>query len=183
MISLETIGHYDDSAGSFWEGTKDHDVSQNRDALLRHIHGDTPFRILDLGCGPGRDVLAFSALGHHAFGLDGSANFVSMAKELTGCPILHQDFLSLELEASFFDGIFANASLFHVPLQGAATGAQGTPGSPDPRRSPLRLQPPRHRSGGVERTTLWQLPDLGDMERPPNRKRLRLSGTLLPSFW
>jgi hypothetical protein len=51
-----TLGHYNEHAGSFWHGTKDHDVSQNRESLLQHLRGTPPFRILDFGCGPGRDL-------------------------------------------------------------------------------------------------------------------------------
>lgn len=40
-----------------------------------------------------------------------------MARRYTGCQILQQKFLSLELSSHSFDGIFANASLFHVPSQ------------------------------------------------------------------
>ena len=58
-IASSTIGHYDRYAERFLEGTKDHDVSQNRDALLRHLQGTPPQTILDLGCGPGRDLLVF----------------------------------------------------------------------------------------------------------------------------
>jgi SAM-dependent methyltransferase len=116
-ITSHTIGHYDASAQSFWFGTKDHDVRQNMDALLRHIQGEAPYTILDFGCGPGRDILAFRDLGHEVVGLDGAAEFVGMAKARTGCEVWHQDFLELDLPAEKFDGIFANASLFHVPLQ------------------------------------------------------------------
>jgi len=100
--SDETIADYDAVAEEFWMGTKDHDVSQNIDALLRHLRaspaatatataadvaadaaadaaadGTSPpapprFRILDVGCGPGRDVAALTALGHDVVGLDGS---------------------------------------------------------------------------------------------------------------
>ena len=116
-ISAETIGHYNDSAESFWEGTKDHDVSQNVAALLRNITAKPPFRILDLGCGPGRDLVTFSQLGHQPVGLEGAPNFVAMARKLSGCPVWHQDFLELSLPAKSFDGVFANATLFQVPQQ------------------------------------------------------------------
>jgi SAM-dependent methyltransferase len=116
-ISERTVTHYDLAAESFWAGTHDHDVSQNIAALLDHIEGQPPFSILDFGCGPGRDLLTFQRMGHRPVGLDGSARFVEMARELTGCEVLHQDFLSLDLAAARFDGIFANASLFHVPRQ------------------------------------------------------------------
>ena len=59
-----TLEHYNRRADDFWQGTRAHDVSQNIEALLRAIEGDPPFAILDFGCGPGRDLKAFAALGH-----------------------------------------------------------------------------------------------------------------------
>src|SRR5437667_1762244 len=40
-----------------------------------------------------------------------------MARAYSGCEVLHQDFLAMALPESRFDGVFANASLFHVPGQ------------------------------------------------------------------
>lgn len=77
-ISRTTIAHYEDHAEQFWMGTRDHDVSQNIDALLSEIEGVAPFRILDFGCGPGRDLRAFVERGHAPIGLDGAASFVRM---------------------------------------------------------------------------------------------------------
>ena len=114
-LSESTIAHYDRQADAFRDGTLDHDVSQNYAALLEAIETDPPFSILDLGCGPGRDLRHFRSLGHEAVGLDGSQEFVAMARDLSGCEVLHQNFLALALPASRFDGVFANASLFHVP--------------------------------------------------------------------
>jgi SAM-dependent methyltransferase len=114
-ITRATLAHYEGSAESFWSGTRDHDVRQNIDALLRAIEGDGPHTILDFGCGPGRDLAALRALGHEAVGLDGSEAFVRMARAHSGCEVLHQNFLALDLPAGRFDGVFANASLFHVP--------------------------------------------------------------------
>ena len=116
-ISSATLEHYEARADDFRTGTRDHDVSQNIDALLRHVTGNPPFTILDFGCGPGRDLKAFTALGHTAIGLDGAAPFVEMARAESGCEVWQQDFLRLELPAARFDGVFANASLFHVPTQ------------------------------------------------------------------
>ncbi len=114
--SERTLDYYNRSAQRFWEGTRDHDVSQNIHALLSALSSQkAPLRILDFGCGPGRDLKAIKALGHEAVGLDGCESFVTMAREFSGCEVLHQDFLSLSLPASTFDGVFANASLFHVP--------------------------------------------------------------------
>ena len=113
--SAATLQHYDERAAEFWQGTRDHDVTQNIDALLRHIRATPPFRILDLGCGPGRDLAAFRAMGHEPVGLEGSPRLAAMAREHSGCEVWEQDFLALRLPAADFDGIFANASLFHVP--------------------------------------------------------------------
>ncbi len=115
LIEQQTLTHYENNAASFWVGTKDHDVSQNRAALLASLPENQTLDILDFGCGPGRDLHYFKSLGHRAIGLDGSENFCRMASEYTSCPVLHQSFLNLQLMPDSFDGIFANASLFHVP--------------------------------------------------------------------
>ncbi len=113
-ISRVTLEHYNGRAEDFWEGTRDHDVDQNIDALLSAL-GEGSHRILDFGCGPGRDLMSLTRRGHEAVGLDGTDRFVEMARAHSGCEVLHQDFLSLFLEPESFDGVFANASLFHVP--------------------------------------------------------------------
>jgi SAM-dependent methyltransferase len=83
--------------------------------LLQSIQGQPPFVILDFGCGPGRDLKSCAQLGHVAVGLDGAARFVAMARSYSGCEVWQQDFLRLDLPESYFDGVFANAALFHVP--------------------------------------------------------------------
>ncbi len=113
--SILTLGYYNQHAERFREGTRDHDVRQNLGALIRHIAGSPPFTILDLGCGPGRDLKTFASLGHQPIGLDGAERFVHMARSDSGCEVWHQDFLKLNLPDRHFDGVFANASLFHVP--------------------------------------------------------------------
>ncbi len=84
-------------------------------ALLRYLEGAPPFAILDLGCGPGRDLRTFADLGHAAVGLEGVPEFAAMARRHSGCEVWQQNLLALELPADRFDGIFANAVLFHVP--------------------------------------------------------------------
>jgi SAM-dependent methyltransferase len=117
QLVARTLADYEQSADAFWEGTRDHDVTQNYAALLDAIEGMPPYTILDLGCGPGRDLAYFKSLGHEAVGLDGCTAFVRAARERTGCEVMEQDFLALALPAARFHGIFANASLFHVPTQ------------------------------------------------------------------
>lgn len=114
-ITTLTLAHYEQHAHAFWEGTRDHDVSQNYTAFLSAMPGGRTLDILDLGCGPGRDVKYFADLGHRVTGLDGCPTFCDMARQYSGSPVLQQSFLALDLRPQCFDGIFANASLFHVP--------------------------------------------------------------------
>jgi SAM-dependent methyltransferase len=110
-----TLAEYDSAPDLYWQGTRDHDVSQNISALLDAIEGEPPFAILDFGCGPGRDLMRFVELGHDPVGLDGAGEFAAMARDFSGCEVLHQNFITLDLPPARFDGVFANASLFHVP--------------------------------------------------------------------
>ncbi len=116
-ITRVTLEHYDVHAETFWQGTRGHDVGQNIAALLQHIESAPPCTILDLGCGPGRDLKVFAALGHTVTGVEGAARFVAMARAYSGCTVWQQDFLQLDLPPQHFDGVFANAVLFHVPAQ------------------------------------------------------------------
>ena len=89
-LTARTLGHYEANAESFEEGTRTHDVSQNYAALLGAIEAPPPFVLLDVGCGPGRDLAYFRSVGHEAVGLDGSLRFAQMARAATGCEVLHQ---------------------------------------------------------------------------------------------
>ena len=114
-ITRVTLSDYGDRAESFWERTRDHDVSQNIDALLRWVVPASGARILDLGCGPGRDLKALRLRGQDPVGLDGCPAFVEMARAHSGCEVWLQDFLRLALPPRAFNAIYANATLFHVP--------------------------------------------------------------------
>ena len=116
-IAAQTLDHYEQHAQAFWQGTRDHDVSQNIAALLQYIEAPAPFEILDFGCGPGRDLKTFKLLGHRATGIEGAAQLAAMARTYSGCDVLQQNFLQLNLPSGQFDGVFANAVLFHVPSQ------------------------------------------------------------------
>jgi SAM-dependent methyltransferase len=117
QIVGRTLDHYQARAEAFWEGTRDHDVEQNIKALLRHVQAAPPFTLLDFGCGPGRDLKSFAARGHRVIGLEGAPALAEMARTHSACDVWQQDFLRLDLPAAYFDGVFANASLFHVPRQ------------------------------------------------------------------
>jgi SAM-dependent methyltransferase len=115
--AARTLAHYEPQARACWDGTRDHDVSQNIDALLDHIEAPAPFTLLDFGCGPGRDLGMFKARGHRVIGLDGSPQLAALARANSGCEALEQSFLELDWPDKHFDGVLANAVLFHVPRQ------------------------------------------------------------------
>ncbi len=117
QIVRRTLDHYQARAEAFREGTRNHDVEQNINALLRHIQATPPFTILDLGCGPGRDLCTFVQRGHRAIGLEGAPALAGMARDQSACEVWEQDFVGMDLPDACFDGVFANASLFHVPRQ------------------------------------------------------------------
>lgn len=119
-IAARTVAHYEQHAQSYWEGTRDHDVSQNIAALLKYITTPPPFDLLDFGCGPGRDLRTFQSLGHRAVGLEGAPSAAALARAHSGCEVLEQNFMTLTLPAQQYDGVFANAVLFHVPSQALA---------------------------------------------------------------
>ena len=116
-LTRRTIGHYEFNSESYQIGTVDHDVSQNYMALLDSIESEIPFKILDFGCGPGRDLRYFKSLGHIPTGIEGSETFVKVARTTIGCDVHHMNFINLDLPQFEYDGIFANATLFHVPRQ------------------------------------------------------------------
>src|SRR3989442_3953255 len=109
VLASPTLEEYNQRAEDFWKGTRDHDVSRNIAALLAHIEGERPFAILDLGCGPGRDLKAFAGLGHVAVGLEGSERFAAMAREHSGCEVWRPGLLRLDLPHWPFYGVVANA--------------------------------------------------------------------------
>jgi SAM-dependent methyltransferase len=104
---------------AFDEGNKGHDVSQNLEALLSSLTAPAgaprALDVLDLGCAGGRDLLALAARGHRPVGLDGAPEFVALARAKGPFEVWEQDLCRLALPAARFDGVFANAVLFHVP--------------------------------------------------------------------
>jgi len=89
---------------------------EHRGTIAIH-RNEPPFKILDFGCGAGRDLKTFAELGHIAIGLEGAVHLAVMARAHSGCEVWQQDFLKLDLPDNHFDGVFANAALFHVPSQ------------------------------------------------------------------
>lgn len=72
--------------------------------------------ILDLGCGPGHHSKYFSNIGFKVIGVDLSAEMIEIARrESTKSSFQVMDILDLNFEEDFFDGIWASASLLHIP--------------------------------------------------------------------
>jgi SAM-dependent methyltransferase len=113
--SRATIAHYDRHAEAYRSAALGHAIPENHAAFLSALPGGRASDLLDLGCGAGRDLAALKEAGHRVLGLDGSPAAAAMARAHSGCAVLVQDFLALDLAPASFDGIFANASLFHVP--------------------------------------------------------------------
>ncbi|HEX2256635.1 MAG TPA: class I SAM-dependent methyltransferase [Afifellaceae bacterium] len=114
-LSGSTIGHYERHAPDYLRFTVDHDIGESYAAFLAALDGTGGRRILDLGCGVGRDLRHFREAGYDAVGLDGSEAMAETARRLSRCPVWQQDLFALDLPEGRFDGVFANASLFHVP--------------------------------------------------------------------
>jgi SAM-dependent methyltransferase len=160
-----TLSYYENNAVRFEERTRDHDVSQNIAALLDAIEGAPPFSVLDLGCGPGRDLKTFRNRGHEAIGIEGAAALAEMARKNSGCEVWGQDFLALDLPSQRFDGIFANAVLFHVPPPElprvlselrAALKPRGVLFSSIPHGNDSETTHPDGRYGAYHRPETWQ---------------------------
>ncbi|QOL26238.1 class I SAM-dependent methyltransferase [Thalassotalea sp. LPB0316] len=107
-----TLTYYQTHAAEFAQSTLDVDVS----ALYAEFEPLLPqnAKVLDAGCGAGRDLKYFTSKGHNAIGIDASSNLVDIAKQQSGCNVLCKTFEQISWQNEF-DGIWCCASLLHVP--------------------------------------------------------------------
>ncbi len=108
----KTISYYNTNSSLFTNNTKDIEFSSIPEHFLQYLNPDA--LILDLGCGSGRDSRYFIQKGYRTEAADGSLEMVRIASETAGIPVRHMYFNELE-DVERFDGIFACASLLHVP--------------------------------------------------------------------
>ena len=108
---MTTIDYYNQNAQSFVEGSLKADMSSHYDRFLRFIPEGG--KILDLGCGSGRDTKVFSDMGYQVTAVDGSEELCKLAEQYTGQPVRCLMFDELDYTEEF-DGIWACASLLHV---------------------------------------------------------------------
>ncbi len=107
----QTIRYYDEHAEDFVAGTEDADMRECRERFLQYLKQGQ--KILDAGCGSGRDVIAFREAGYEVDAFDASAEICRIASEKTGIEVKQMRFEDLE-GANQYDGIWACASLLHV---------------------------------------------------------------------
>ena len=107
----QTLNYYNENAAAFCEGTLNADMSHLYGCFLQHVPAGG--KILDLGCGSGRDTLAFLRKGYQVEAVDGSSELCRLASEFIGQSVRCMDFEELDYEEEF-DGVWACASLLHV---------------------------------------------------------------------
>lgn len=106
------MNYYDENGQEFFDGTVDTDMSSHYDEFLALIPENGS--ILDAGCGSGRDTLKFKTLGYDVTAIDGSKKMCELASGHSGVKVKHMQFQEIEFDNEF-DGIWASASLLHVP--------------------------------------------------------------------
>ncbi|MFC1743986.1 class I SAM-dependent methyltransferase [Candidatus Riflebacteria bacterium] len=107
-----TRQYYEKNADSFFQDTKDLKLDHVYQPFLSLLPAGG--RILDAGCGSGRDSLYFKNLGFKVTAFDASKKLVELGTSLLGQQVLHLTFEEISFEEEF-DGIWASASLLHVP--------------------------------------------------------------------
>lgn len=110
----KTLDYYDRIAEAFAADTRDADVGELHELFLSHLPAGA--RILDLGCGSGRDSRLFLGKGYDVTAVDGSKEFCRIASDLIGQEVLCRTFEELDFEEEF-DGVWACASILHVPSE------------------------------------------------------------------
>lgn len=108
-----TLSFYDENGDRFFQNTAHIDVSHLYEPFLKHLAPGA--HILEAGCGSGRDAKAFLERGYTVTAFDGSAKMAELASEYTGLAVRHLTFQEMDFSGTF-DGLWANASLLHVPL-------------------------------------------------------------------
>jgi 2-polyprenyl-3-methyl-5-hydroxy-6-metoxy-1,4-benzoquinol methylase len=108
MMSVE---FYNNNSKEFFDSTVNADMTELYDEFLKHVkHGG---KILDAGCGSGRDTLYFTKNGYNVLAFDASEEMVRLSSEYTGKQILKMRLQELNFQDEF-DGVWACASLLHV---------------------------------------------------------------------
>ena len=108
---VNTIDYYNKNVQSFIDGTVSVDFTRIQNIFLELLPKDA--RILDFGCGSGRDTKYFLDCGYQVYAIDGSMELCRSASEYTGIHVKQMLFQELT-EVEKYDGIWACASILHV---------------------------------------------------------------------
>ena len=111
---MSTIDYYDQNAQEYYERTVDADLAEIREYFLGFLRRDA--RILDFGCGSGRDAKAFAEAGRTVEALDGSQELCRIASEYLGMDVRNMMFQDFE-ETEAYDGLWACASILHLTYE------------------------------------------------------------------
>ncbi|KSV60516.1 class I SAM-dependent methyltransferase [Acetivibrio ethanolgignens] len=107
----KTIDYYNQNADSFVKGTIFVDFKKTQDKFLKVLPGK---RVLDFGCGSGRDTKYFINAGFEVVAIDGSEELCKSASAYTGIQVKHMLFQDLD-EMERYDGVWACSSILHLP--------------------------------------------------------------------
>ena len=106
------MGYYDEHAEEFLSATQGADMGNILTRFLRLLPEGA--RVLDWGCGSGRDARSMLELGYEVTAVDLSLAMRAATAALTGLEPRNESFLDLD-DVDRYDGIWASASLLHVP--------------------------------------------------------------------
>ena len=106
----KTLIYYNQNADSFIEGTVSVNFKEVQDKFLQMLSGK---KILDFGCGSGRDTMYFLKSGFDVTATDGSEELCKYASEYTGIHVKQMLFQDLD-EVDYYDGIWACSSILHL---------------------------------------------------------------------
>lgn len=111
---FDTIRSYNRFAKEYDSNVSGLLPKESFEEFIRYL--PTSAKILDLGCGSGRDVMLFSKLGYEVIGVDLSEKLIEIAKaKAPKAQFYIQDIRQIEFQENTFDGIWASASLLHIP--------------------------------------------------------------------
>ena len=108
----QTLNYYNKNAQRFTGDTLEVEFSSIQDSFLAQLPAGA--LILDFGCGSGRDSRYFLQKGYRVEAIDGSEEMVKAATRNAGIPVKKMLFSELN-EENRYDGLFACASILHVP--------------------------------------------------------------------
>jgi SAM-dependent methyltransferase len=110
----ETVARYNQVAAEFAALWSSLHLQRQLQAFAQCVGGQR--LVLDLGCGPGRDMRFLIDLGCQVVGLDLSTAMLSQARQrLPGAPLIQADLRYVPLATGTLDGAWACASLLHLP--------------------------------------------------------------------